>query len=213
MITEGGDDIDIGGNAAEGEEDEGSEAVKVCNVVSSGRFQQTSFGKKDYVACYKAYMKVRRLALRSRASRPGPGPGPGPGRGDRSARELSACVCVCACGWSAWPHRKSSSTSRRPTWTASTASKRCVLRRPCQRAHALPPHPHYAATHRALAAPTQQGAQAAIKKIVGMWDELEFYLGEGEEAFEGQIILSYWKEGADAPSFWFIKDGLDEEKC
>ena len=45
------------------------------------------------------------------------------------------------------------------------------------------------------------------------WDELEFYLGEGEEAFEGQIILSYWKEGADAPSFWFIKDGLDEEKC
>ena len=58
-----------------------------------------------------------------------------------------------------------------------------------------------------------QAAQAAIKKIVGMWDELEFYLGEGEEAFEGQIILSFWKEGADAPSFWFIKDGLEEEKC
>jgi hypothetical protein len=59
MILEGGDDIDIGGNAAEGEEEEGSEAVKVCNVVSSGRFQQTNFGKKDYVAVYKAYMKVR----------------------------------------------------------------------------------------------------------------------------------------------------------
>lgn len=59
MITEGGEDIDIGGNAAEGEEEEGSEAVKICNVVSSGRFQQTQFGKKDYVAIYKAYMKVR----------------------------------------------------------------------------------------------------------------------------------------------------------
>jgi hypothetical protein len=46
-----------------------------------------------------------------------------------------------------------------------------------------------------------------------MWDELEFYLGEGEEAFEGQVILSFWKEGAEAPSFWFIKDGLEEEKC
>jgi hypothetical protein len=58
-----------------------------------------------------------------------------------------------------------------------------------------------------------QGAQAAVKKIVGMFDELQFYLGEGEEAFSGQIVLSFWKEGADAPSFWFIKDGLEEEKC
>lgn len=46
-----------------------------------------------------------------------------------------------------------------------------------------------------------------------MWDELQFYLGEGEEAFEGQVVLSFWKEGAEAPSFWFIKDGLQEEKC
>jgi len=88
MITEGGDEIDIGGNAAEGEEEEGSEAVKICNVVSSGRFQQTSFGKKDYVACYKSYMKVRRAARlpasRSRAFR---------------ALELSACVC----GWGSSP--------------------------------------------------------------------------------------------------------------
>ena len=59
MITEGGDDIDIGGNAAEGEEEEAGESQSVCNVVSSGRFQETQFGKKDYVAVYKAYMKVR----------------------------------------------------------------------------------------------------------------------------------------------------------
>ena len=59
MITEGGEEIDIGGNAAEGEEEEGSDSVKVCNVVSSGRFQETQFGKKDYVAMYKAYIKVR----------------------------------------------------------------------------------------------------------------------------------------------------------
>ena len=38
------------------------------------------------------------------------------------------------------------------------------------------------------------------------------YLGEGEDAFDGQIVLSFWKDGADAPSFWFFKDALEEEK-
>lgn len=58
MISEGGEDIDIGANAsAEGAEEEGSDSVQVCNVVSAGRLQETSFGKKDYVAAYKAYMK------------------------------------------------------------------------------------------------------------------------------------------------------------
>ena len=58
MISEGGEDIDIGANAsAEGAEEEGSDSVQVCNVVSAGRLQETSFGKKDYVATYKAYMK------------------------------------------------------------------------------------------------------------------------------------------------------------
>ena len=58
MISGGGEDIDIGANAsAEGGEEEGSDAVQVCNVVSAGRLQETSFGKKDYVATYKAYMK------------------------------------------------------------------------------------------------------------------------------------------------------------
>ena len=56
-------------------------------------------------------------------------------------------------------------------------------------------------------------AQASVKKILGQFDELQFFLGEGEDAFEGQIILSFWKDGADAPSFWFFKDALDEEKC
>eukprot|EP01047_Picozoa_sp_COSAG01_P047256 COSAG01_NODE_4499_length_4972_cov_95.509542_3_plen_157_part_00 len=62
MISVGGEDIDIGGNAsAEGGGDDGEEeVVKVCNIVHSGRFQETNFGKKDYIACYKAFMKVGR---------------------------------------------------------------------------------------------------------------------------------------------------------
>lgn len=68
MIAQGGEDIDIGGNAAEGEEEEAGEIQQVCNVVSSGRFQETNFGKKDYVAVYKAYMKVR-FQLRQRRLR------------------------------------------------------------------------------------------------------------------------------------------------
>ena len=59
MISEGGEDIDIGANASAegGGEEDGSDAVQVCNVVSAGRLQETNFGKKDYVATYKAYMK------------------------------------------------------------------------------------------------------------------------------------------------------------
>lgn len=59
MMLEGGDEIDIGGNdSAEGGGEDGEEAVKVCNVVSAGRLQETNFGKKDYVAMYKGFMKV-----------------------------------------------------------------------------------------------------------------------------------------------------------
>lgn len=57
-----------------------------------------------------------------------------------------------------------------------------------------------------------QGAQASVKKIIGMFDELQFFIGEGEEAFSGMVIISFWKDGASAPSFWFFKDGLEEEK-
>jgi hypothetical protein len=75
MITVGGEDIDIGGNAsAEGGDDDGAEeVVKVCDVVLSGRFQETNFGKKDYIACYKAFMKVGRATPSCRRRRHSPG--------------------------------------------------------------------------------------------------------------------------------------------
>ena len=65
MIAVGGEEIDFGGNASAegGGDDVEDEVQKVCNVVHSGRFQETSFGKKDYVACYKAFMKVRLPAV------------------------------------------------------------------------------------------------------------------------------------------------------
>jgi DNA-directed RNA polymerase alpha subunit len=59
----------------------------------------------------------------------------------------------------------------------------------------------------------KSAAQKSVKSILTKFDELQFYIGEGEDAFDGQIVLSFWKDGADAPSFWFFKDALDEEKC
>jgi len=135
MITVGGEDIDIGGNAsAEGGDDDGAEeVVKVCDVVLSGRFQETNFGKKDYIACYKAFMK-------------------------KTVK-----------------HLKQTNPDRVDAFKSA--------------------------------------AQKSVKSILTKFDELQFYIGEGEDAFDGQIVLSFWKDGADAPSFWFFKDALDEEKC
>ena len=61
MVLEGGGEIDIGGNASAeggGEEDEDA-PTPVVDVVASGRLQETNFGKKDFVAVFKGWIKVR----------------------------------------------------------------------------------------------------------------------------------------------------------
>jgi hypothetical protein len=74
MVLEGGGEIDIGGNASAeggGEEDEDA-PTPVVDVVASGRLQETNFGKKDFVAVFKGWIKVRLTHFTSPTSRSPP---------------------------------------------------------------------------------------------------------------------------------------------
>jgi len=46
-----------------------------------------------------------------------------------------------------------------------------------------------------------------VRKIVSMLDELKYYYGKSMNA-DANVILSYYKEGGDAPLFVYFKDGL-----
>jgi hypothetical protein len=66
MITKGPISVNTGANAsAEGEDDEGvdDQSYQVIDVVDSFRLEQTSFDKKSYIACIKAYMKAVKAKL------------------------------------------------------------------------------------------------------------------------------------------------------
>ena len=177
MILEGGDDIDIGGNAAEGEEEEGSEAVKVCNVVDSGRFQQTSFGTKDYVACYKAYMKVRPLGV---ADRPGA----------IYVRAPARCQESCQAPQTTNPDRVDGSNRCAPPPAPATPRHGRALAPATRRSPLLP------ATHRLPRRPSKRSLACGTSSS---------FTSARARRPSRQIILSFWKEGAEAPSFWFMR--------
>ena len=52
-----------------------------------------------------------------------------------------------------------------------------------------------------------KGAPLAVKWILSTFDEFEFYLPESYDT-ENTIILSYYKEGAECPTFVYFIDGL-----
>jgi len=58
-VTEGGETFDIGGNPAEGEDDDavGTDQVTVINIVQTHRLMESPYDKKGYKAVIKAYMK------------------------------------------------------------------------------------------------------------------------------------------------------------
>ena len=62
-----------------------------------------------------------------------------------------------------------------------------------------------------------QAAGAGIKAVNSMWaDGVDCFLSPQDEDMEGMIILSFWDDEANekmAPKFWFVKMGLEEEKC
>jgi len=70
MIEEGGLNVDIGANASaeEAAEDVDDQVVKVNNIVSSFRLQETSFDKKSYLTYLKGYMKAVKAALQEKGA-------------------------------------------------------------------------------------------------------------------------------------------------
>jgi len=71
----------------------------------------------------------------------------------------------------------------------------------------------YLAQHKPeRAGPFKAAAQVFVKKILGRFDDLNIYTGESYDS-EAMLVLSYYKDGRTAPTFWFVKDGLKEIKC
>lgn len=63
-------------------------------------------------------------------------------------------------------------------------------------------------------APATEEAQLAETRIAKVLYccNVHSYTGESYDS-EAMIILSFYQGEAAAPKFWFIKDGLNEEKC
>ena len=60
-----------------------------------------------------------------------------------------------------------------------------------------------------------QAAQGGVKSVLAMFDECEFYYGP-EFDMDAMMIISFWDDEANekmSPKFWFVKLGLEEEKC
>ncbi|EPR63282.1 putative histamine-releasing factor [Toxoplasma gondii TgCatPRC2] len=55
------------------------------------------------------------------------------------------------------------------------------------------------------------GAQALVKKILGQFDDFQFFLGESADC-EAGVVFAYYKDGEEAPRLIYIRDGLKEEK-
>jgi NAD(P)H-flavin reductase len=55
--------------------------------------------------------------------------------------------------------------------------------------------------------PFMKGAQEMVKFIVSNFDEFSFYTPESYD-MDNSIILSYFKEGEDTPTFLYFMDGL-----
>jgi len=57
----------------------------------------------------------------------------------------------------------------------------------------------------------QKGAQAFVKKVLGDFNNYDFYTGESMN-MEGMVVLKGYKEDGITPYFYFFIDGLLEEK-
>jgi len=57
----------------------------------------------------------------------------------------------------------------------------------------------------------QKEAQEFVKKVLGKFEEYEFYTGEQMDP-EAMVALKFYSEDGITPFFYFWKDGLKEEK-
>lgn len=55
-------------------------------------------------------------------------------------------------------------------------------------------------------------APAAVKSLLGRFDELQFFSGETGD-LEASMCYAYYKEGSSEPTFIYFKDAMKEVKC
>lgn len=60
--------------------------------------------------------------------------------------------------------------------------------------------------------PFMKAAQAFVKKVLGRFDDLRFWVGESMN-YEAGVVMGFYPEGAMSPTLWFWMDGMREEKC
>merc|ERR1719210_653006 len=60
----------------------------------------------------------------------------------------------------------------------------------------------------------EKAAKELVGKMVKKFDDLEFYLGGDDPTMEGHIGIGFWvdPESDTAPTFFWFKDGLRDEK-
>jgi len=70
---------------------------------------------------------------------------------------------------------------------------------------------HIKANNPSRADAFQKEAQEFVKKVLGKFDEFEFYTGEQMDP-EAMVALKFYSPDGITPFFYFWKDGLREEK-
>jgi hypothetical protein len=71
---------------------------------------------------------------------------------------------------------------------------------------------HVEATNPERVGPMQTGLQAWVKHVLSNFTEYEFFCGPSFNT-EGMVICCFYENPEDeTPSFYFLKDGLLEEK-
>merc|ERR1712216_623388 len=59
--------------------------------------------------------------------------------------------------------------------------------------------------------PFMQGATQLVKFIMGKFDEMQIFMGEGEEAADNSLCFAYTKDGETEPTFLYFADTMKEE--
>merc|ERR1711920_231855 len=73
---------------------------------------------------------------------------------------------------------------------------------------------HLEANNADRTADFMKNATAAVKYLLGKFDDLEFFLRDNDPTMEGHIGIACWKdpEADSAPTFFYFKDALKGEK-
>jgi len=59
----------------------------------------------------------------------------------------------------------------------------------------------------------KKAAAGFIKdKVMAAFDDFIFYMAQGDEAYQGMVVLAKYTEGKPLPQFFWFKDGMKGER-